>query len=1053
MGDPGTNGTNTIAFIKPYQNATSGNSKIILNGRRSYIATTSWLYTADIIQYTDANQLIDGYRFVVQQDNKIVTLVSGSNGSGPITWKIPFKTQKTSSENYTSYFEIANPNNIYQLVQIARNSTTNTPVWSNDNQKWTWQNPAYTNTLNILRATFKPVNTQLTYYAQYPLCYVYSRSLNHRIKLKSDSGFTYVVYSENGSNPRYDGNNQFTVVFQNASGTDIADRSDVTYEWGIFQNQGLEIVGDNNKKTVTINPKPYYDGKFLQTAIYCNMTYQNSQGETQHVGMYIPIYFSFNRYNHRNLNKWDGNSIQLDQTGGYILAPEVGAGKKNDTNNTFTGVLMGQIVNGDGNSQTGLMTYKEGLRTIFLDAQTGNAEFGARGSGQIKINGTNATITSGDYNWSNTDGTGMKIDLNTPYIRFGNKNFYVNNDGILHAKGANITLDSTSKNGIINGLAVSTYDYYAQGQGEGQQFIRGTVGMGSLQKTNSSFNQYWGTNYTTLQPSNMSYTDWVNNHDGTNQDTNAGNVRYLRIWAGTKSNSTEASQLMSRLNFMVDHEGILYAKNAYVSGHVVASDFTADLRDSIDTQVAQGFVVKTQNTNQLSSDQNMLRGSVGIGVNNNTIQKDWLWNNYKIYKIIYPNMDASTKAEYVDFRIWSINNNALKFGVTAAGTLFSNGGYIDGKLYSTEGRIAGWNLKDGYFESSNTGGYFQINTSKSNGKTSYYLWAGPDSDTRKFSVSKGGVLWATGATIDGEITANEGRIGGWQLDGSRLRYYANFETFTKGDMYAYISANTNDSYRLSIGKLKTTGSKTSYDHMFCIDKDGKISAKGGEIASWQIGNGYLYSHDDAGGYFQINTSNTNGKKAYFLWGGENSSTAKFYVTKAGKLWASGATITGTITATNSTFSGTITAEEGKIGGWSISKNVLTGGSTSGQHMYLHSSPSSSSTAANGGYYIWVGNGSTRKFSVGATGKVIATDITITGGSIDFDDVTISNLTVGKLKGTSPAWRDITYVSWIGVGNNGKLNWKTRTLKFLTNTAPPDPDDSNSGNYRFVYDAS
>jgi len=47
-----------------------------------------------------------------------------------------------------------------------------------------------------------------------------------------------------------------------------------------------------------------------------------------------------NKYGLANINAWDGNSVQVNSEGGYILAPQMGAGVK-DSNNNFTGVLMG----------------------------------------------------------------------------------------------------------------------------------------------------------------------------------------------------------------------------------------------------------------------------------------------------------------------------------------------------------------------------------------------------------------------------------------------------------------------------------------------------------------------------------------------------------------------------------------------------------------------------------------------------------------------------------------------------------------------------------------
>jgi len=56
----------------------------------------------------------------------------------------------------------------------------------------------------------------------------------------------------------------------------------------------------------------------------------------------MPIHLMLNQYGNAKLNGWDGNSIDIDDKGGVILAPQVGAGKKNK-DNTFTGILMGEV--------------------------------------------------------------------------------------------------------------------------------------------------------------------------------------------------------------------------------------------------------------------------------------------------------------------------------------------------------------------------------------------------------------------------------------------------------------------------------------------------------------------------------------------------------------------------------------------------------------------------------------------------------------------------------------------------------------------------------------
>jgi hypothetical protein len=96
---------------------------------------------------------------------------------------------------------------------------------------------------------------------------------------------------------------------------------------------------------------------------------------------------------------------------------------------------MGSVKeSGTNDIEEGLFGYHQGKRTIFLDANTGKAEFGKAGAAKIVLDPTQdkAQLYSGNY----AAGTGgMMIDLTTPEIKFGNGNFEVNSDGHLTAKG------------------------------------------------------------------------------------------------------------------------------------------------------------------------------------------------------------------------------------------------------------------------------------------------------------------------------------------------------------------------------------------------------------------------------------------------------------------------------------------------------------------------------------------------------------------------------------------------------------------------------------------
>ena len=167
-------------------------------------------------------------------------------------------------------------------------------------------------------------------------------------------------------------------------------------------------------------------------SILNNMLLPGSSVEVIHVR---PVIMIFNRYELSNINGWDGNKLDLNEEEGYILAPQMGAGKK-DNENKFTGVVMGvkQIQERSTIGQKiGLFGFSQGMQSFFLNAEDGSATFGKENGGQIIIEpGSNtAIIKSGDYN--EDLGTGMMIDLKEPCIKFGSGNFKVDADGTVTA--------------------------------------------------------------------------------------------------------------------------------------------------------------------------------------------------------------------------------------------------------------------------------------------------------------------------------------------------------------------------------------------------------------------------------------------------------------------------------------------------------------------------------------------------------------------------------------------------------------------------------------------
>ena len=143
-----------------------------------------------------------------------------------------------------------------------------------------------------------------------------------------------------------------------------------------------------------------------------------------------PIIILQNRYASAMLNSWDG-SLTIDEKNGTIMSTMIGAGRKSK-NNTFEGVLMGNIALGTGSdiglenasstgfldqtnlgysNQTGLGLYgfHDGAQSFGFSID-GSAFLGKAGAGRILFNGNYGVIASA--NWFAGDPTCVDADGN-----------------------------------------------------------------------------------------------------------------------------------------------------------------------------------------------------------------------------------------------------------------------------------------------------------------------------------------------------------------------------------------------------------------------------------------------------------------------------------------------------------------------------------------------------------------------------------------------------------------------------------------------------------------
>lgn len=399
QGDPGTNGTSLVCKILPNGELTgemADGYPMILNGE------PNWTTTAETNGKWFKAQLWEDGELIYDSYDK-----NKQNSEVSIEWSI-----------------------------LSINKTPNTNlIYDSTNDAWSYSGDQVTSNLtleNIVKCYFKYGDTEL--YATYP---VITCASNYNLRLEKDTGFRYVLYATDGTKPKYDDRLPFNF---------LSDYSEPA------SSPTIKLLGtDLRTSDGTIKPKTTCSGECT-----CNAVQYVADAGTIH----IPIHFSLNRYGNAALNSWDGNHIEINKDGGYILAPQMGAGRKEE-DNSYTGVFMGEVKEaGKTSTEVGLFGYNWGERTIFLDAETGSATFGKSGIGQIIIDPTEdkAQIYSGNY--STSEETGLMIDLTTPEIRFGSKNFIVTANGTLTAVNANITGTIYADEGEVGGFTISGKSLY-----------------------------------------------------------------------------------------------------------------------------------------------------------------------------------------------------------------------------------------------------------------------------------------------------------------------------------------------------------------------------------------------------------------------------------------------------------------------------------------------------------------------------------------------------------------------------------------------------------------
>ena len=561
--------------------------------------------------------------------------------------------------------------------------------------------------------SFKDVNNnKKLIYATLPIGIVLNNSDVENNYIKKQSGFYYVIYDADGTNPSYD--NTDAGIFEIMPPLTAPKDKQYVYKWEpigeqLYIQKIKEKDKDNNDiinstKIKAIAKEPLV-AENISNGISCkiylidktNISY-NKEGEIIVDGfspiyqIIIPIHLYTNRFGHAAINGWDGNTVSIDTEGGVVLAPQIGAGDK-DENNAFTGVLMGTSLLKDHDKsttntnvykkETGLMGLSHGEKSFFLNSEDGSAVFGKNGSGQIKFipadeNGKpQAIITGGSYSEGN-NGTGMEINLSAPSITYGNHKFMVNEDGILTCTDANINGWFSAKNTYDDGKKYEHYELKFSKNGSSIFMQNGTV----TQQDNNSLKSE---NDILIKPGYF----------------RVGSSSKLEPEENPENNLDEAYAEDKDTGIEINSESYFKYDNGKVT---LKGDFFNSFED------------KDNNGNILGSGQVSFSGKNGINMkyqttkDNNDLSQSFCTFSLNHQSFLFEKRRKPTEEELkiinapADGPIKEEKIPIDKEGnVIASGISYTQSGglKIVGKLTATSGTIGGWRITDKYIASQN----------------------------------------------------------------------------------------------------------------------------------------------------------------------------------------------------------------------------------------------------------------------------------------------------------------------------------------------------------------
>ena len=691
-----------------------------------------------------------------------------------------------------------------------------------------------------------PVRSHKDYYISGATSIFYNSSGVEPVYEKSE----YLIFGVNG-----DINPEWRVVYEESDVAMSAYYPQIVPQYEDVQRQKL--------KGYFLSPKTMYIQDVPnRLAIECY--YKNSKKEE--VRLWVqPLIIRQSKHGSSLLNRWDG-SLTIDEKNGTILSTMVGAGKK-EADNTFSGVLMGDVVSTAGDntlSKIGIYGFNHGEQS-YAFMNDGTAFIGKSNRGRIIFDGNNGIIASqGYFSTKDNDRTiGMKLDLNTGKFLSSNTGGIVEIDPtdskrVFRIKDKNATTI----------MLVGDTDYYLKSsnydwKNTGTNF---NLVNGNLNMANTG-------GWVSITPGDKSSLFAVRGKDYVRYDSSIADNKISTTSSKFKDDTEEKISDTKKEILSIYYES--YAEDATQKKLETDTTYYYKITEVVKTiETGKDDKIETKKPYYEVYEENLkLTRPVLYTMGTKTLMN-------------VGNTDYYLRSFNFSNDNWSGMNINLNDGTLLAR---GKGGYINIVPHSNKNlfNITYRNVDDNEVETKKT--LMQV------GGGSYYLQSANYTNTSGMKINlENGSIDAAGT--DGKIKINPNSSSSiFTLEGKDSN--GNFQTLMRVG---------NGSYYLQSANYSSSG-KTGMN----------INLQNGSI---DAANFKINSNGDASFTGNISASTISG-------GSININNGVFKVESDGKLTASSAEITGTINATGGTFSGNITAS-GTITGGTISGASISGGSIS-----------------------------------------------------------------------------------------------------------------------------